>query len=146
MPPRCGCRLAASLWCTSPPRADPITAALVAVRNVLRLMPGVSVCLSMVVLLEHAGCIPSPLPLRYTLEIRRAQAAAAVGQGALRARLVTLQRLGRRRGLGEFMQVEKRQLDVDDVPALSVQGLAPGRIPRPPSLFHQLIVTRVLPP
>src|SRR5215831_6923192 len=37
----------------------------VVLRDVLRLMPGVAVCRSTVVLLEHTGCIPSPFPLRY---------------------------------------------------------------------------------
>ena len=44
------------------------------------------------------------------------------------------------------MQVEERQLDVDDVPGLGVQLLAPGRVQRPFGLFHQLIVARILPP
>ena len=39
-----------------------------------------------------------------------------------------------------------RQLDVDDVPGLGVQLLAPGRVQRPFGLFHQLIVARILPP
>ena len=60
--------LAASLWGTSPPRVAPTSAALVVVRNVLRLMSGVCVCLSMVVSFAHEGCMPSPLSF---LEWRR---------------------------------------------------------------------------
>src|SRR4029453_16313657 len=60
--------------------------------------------------------------------IGAAQAATLVRQRAAQARLVTLQRLDRRRGTDHVMQVEMRQLDVDDVLGLGVQLLAPGRV------------------
>src|SRR5215831_19015321 len=166
-PPRFGCRCAAALCGANPPRAAPTSAALVVVRNVLRLSsvvcawlsilppPHIGIWCAITPSLHKQPCpgTRAPMPrkctstvLPHASDIRRAQAATAVGQGARRARLVALQRLDRRRGQGEFMQVEERQLDVDDVPALGVQRLAPGQIQCPSGLFHQLIVMRVLPP
>ena len=43
------------------------------------------------------------------------------------------------------MQVEMRQLDVDDVLGLGVQLLAPGQVKRPFGFFHQLIVALIVP-
>jgi hypothetical protein len=44
------------------------------------------------------------------------------------------------------MQVEVRQLRVDEVPGLGIELLAAGLVERSFGLFHQLIVFRVLPP
>src|SRR6266446_9663626 len=43
------------------------------------------------------------------------------------------------------MQVEMRQLDVDDVPGRGVQLLAPRRVEGPLGLLHQLVVAGILP-
>ena len=55
-----------------------------------------------------------------------AQATAVVGQGARRTGLIPLQLLIRRRETDHFMQVELRQLGVDNIPGLGVQRLAPA--------------------
>src|SRR5205823_10759275 len=78
-------------------------------------------------------------------DIGGAQAATLVRQRSAQARLVTPQRLDRRRGTDHVMQVEMRQLDVDDVLGLAVQLLTPGRVQRPFRLFHQLIVALIVP-
>ena len=44
------------------------------------------------------------------------------------------------------MQVEVRQLDVDDVLGLGVQLFAPGYVKRPFGFFHQAIVALIVPP
>src|SRR5262249_7155384 len=148
MPPRCGCRLAASLWCTSPPRAVPTSAALVVVRNVLRLSSVVCRGLFMLVLLPRNKETPrgqgAPPPSLH-LDIRRANTPTAVGERSCHAGLVASQFLDRCRGHGHLMQVEMRQLDVDDVPGLGVQLLAPRRVERPFGLLHQLVVACILP-
>src|SRR5215470_5108264 len=43
------------------------------------------------------------------------------------------------------MQVEMRQLVVDDVPGRGVQLLAPHRVERPFRFFHQLVVALITP-
>src|SRR5712691_12074473 len=43
------------------------------------------------------------------------------------------------------MQMEMRQLDVDDVPGRGVQLLAPRRVERPFGFFHQPVVALVVP-
>src|SRR6266446_9550510 len=43
------------------------------------------------------------------------------------------------------MQMEMRQLDVDDVPGRGVQLLAPRRVERPFGFFHQPVITLVVP-
>src|SRR5262247_996510 len=78
-------------------------------------------------------------------DIGGAQAAPLVRQRSAQARLITPQRLDRRRGTDYVMQVEMRQLDVDDVLGLSVQLLAPGYVNRSFGFFHQLIVALIVP-
>src|SRR5262245_41590045 len=78
-------------------------------------------------------------------DIGGAQAAALVGQRPPQAGLVAPQCLDRCRGTDHVMQVEMRQLDVDDVLGLGVQLLAPGPVKRPFGFFHQLIVALIVP-
>src|SRR5262245_6193757 len=78
-------------------------------------------------------------------DIGGAQAATLVRQRSAQARLVTPQRLDRCRGTDHVMQVEMRQLDVDDVLGLDIQLLAPGYVKRAFRLFHQLIVALIVP-
>ena len=73
-------------------------------------------------------------PLR--LDIGGANAAAMVREGSHHTGRIALQLLGRRRRHGQLMQVEMRQLDVDNVPGLGIQRLALGLIERPFGFFR----------
>jgi hypothetical protein len=79
------------------------------------------------------------------LDVRRANPAAAVGERAHHIWLVAPQFLDRRRGDDHLMQVEMRQLDIDDVPGCGVQLLAPRQVERPFGFFHQPVVALVVP-
>src|SRR5438552_308876 len=133
-PPRCGWRFAASLQgARLSPRVAPSRAALAVVRNVLRLRAVVCAGLSMLALLW----------LR--LNIRRANAAATMRKGTDHAGLVAFYLLGRHRSHGQFVQVKVGEFDVDDVPGLGIQLLAPRLVEGLFGFVHQRVVALVAP-
>jgi hypothetical protein len=62
------------------------------------------------------------------LKIGGTNTATTVREWANHTGYVALYLLGSRRRHGQLVQVEVRQLDVDNVPGLGVQPLAPGRV------------------
>src|SRR5262245_33513658 len=68
-----------------------------------------------------------------------------VGKRTHHAWLIALYLFSCHRGHSQFVQVEMWQLNVDDIPGLGVQLLAPRLVEGLFSFFHQLVVARIVP-